>query len=330
MVQTASKNQQQASSGPQQPLVLLDGGTGREIERRGGPYRRPEWSALALYEDPAIVQSVHESYLEAGADAITINSYAVVPYHIGRERYDRDAGWLLKLAVDLAHDARGTKEGVSILGSIPPICGSYEVNEFDVKFAGPILKDFLRAFRDRVDVLLLETVGSIQEARFYLDTIRQDLTTWEKPVPTWVSFCMESDYGMDQTPHLLTGGHSLKDAVDQLTADGLLKVETVPVVLVNCCDVRLVPQSIDHLVAALPPSSGFRVGAYPNAYCNPPPPAAATHECKEVDSTVTPALLKEQAKEWIRRGATVYGGCCGVGPDHIRALASLKSPDLQQ
>ena len=312
----------------QQESIILDGGTGREIKRRGGPFRQPEWSALALYEDPAIVKSVHESYIEAGATAITTNSYAIVPFHLGQERYDKDAAWLLKLSVDLAREAVRVASGttdVSILGSIPPLCGSYEPGRFDASVAGPILQDFLNAFRDRVDILLLETVGSIEEARFCLESIRNELSCWKKPVPTWVSFCVRSEYGMNTTPHLLTGTtDSLKDAVDQLTADGLLKAETVPVVLVNCCDVHLVTASIEHLVAALP--SEFRVGAYPNAFFSKPPTkvAAANNTIREVDCNITPDLLTEKAKEWIQRGATVLGGCCGVGPDHIRALASLR------
>ena len=63
-------------------LVILDGGTGRELARRGAPFRQPEWSALALIEGPQFVSAVHRAYVEAGADVITTNSYALVPFHI--------------------------------------------------------------------------------------------------------------------------------------------------------------------------------------------------------------------------------------------------------
>jgi len=301
-------------------LIIFDGGTGREIERRGGPFRQPEWSALALYKDPSMVQSVHESYLEAGATAITTNSYAIVPFHLGHERYEKDAKRLLDLSVELALRARGERVGVSIIGSIPPICGSYEPKRFDKEIAGPIVKDFLRAYQDRVDILLLETVGSIEEAKFYLEMIREEQSKWKKPVAVWVSFCIASDYGMGQKPHLLLGG-TLKDAIDQLTACGLLDVSFVPVMLVNCCDVKLVNNSILQLSEALP--SSFRVGAYPNAF-SIPPPDAANHTLRHVDFNISPEFLKAQAKQWIQSGASVLGGCCGIGPDHIRAMASLK------
>jgi S-methylmethionine-dependent homocysteine/selenocysteine methylase len=138
-------------------VTVIDGGTGREIRRLGGPFRQPEWSALALYEQPDIVREVHESFLEAGSTAITTNTYAIVPFHLDAatphnngkgERYQKDAKRLLKLAVDLAVQARGDRENVLILGSIPPICGSYEPDAFDETIAKPILNDFLDAFME--------------------------------------------------------------------------------------------------------------------------------------------------------------------------------------
>ena len=44
-------------------LMLLDGGTGRELKRSGAPFKQPEWSALALIEAPVCVSRVHRSYV---------------------------------------------------------------------------------------------------------------------------------------------------------------------------------------------------------------------------------------------------------------------------
>jgi len=67
--------------------VILDGGMGRELQRRGAPFRQPEWSALALSEAPQAVEAVHAAYIQSGANVITSNSYAVVPFHIGEARF---------------------------------------------------------------------------------------------------------------------------------------------------------------------------------------------------------------------------------------------------
>jgi len=64
-------------------LTVLDGGMGRELLRIGAPFRQPEWSALALFDGPDWVVQAHTNFIEAGAEVITTNSYAIVPFHIG-------------------------------------------------------------------------------------------------------------------------------------------------------------------------------------------------------------------------------------------------------
>ena len=88
-----------------QHIKILDGGMGRELARVGAPFRQPEWSALALYEAPERVREVHDSYVAAGSGTITTNSYAVVPFHIGEERFAADGQRLAALAGQLARQA---------------------------------------------------------------------------------------------------------------------------------------------------------------------------------------------------------------------------------
>ncbi len=52
-------------------MKILDGGLGRELARRGAPFRQPEWSALALIEAPETVKEVHLDFINAGAEVIT-------------------------------------------------------------------------------------------------------------------------------------------------------------------------------------------------------------------------------------------------------------------
>ena len=59
-------------------LILLDGGMGRELQRRGAPFRQPEWSALALSEAPEQVEAVHAAYIASGSQVITSNSLSLI------------------------------------------------------------------------------------------------------------------------------------------------------------------------------------------------------------------------------------------------------------
>ncbi|KAF3006767.1 hypothetical protein E8E13_010089 [Curvularia kusanoi] len=116
--------------------LILDGGMSRELMRLNAPFRQPEWSALALIEAPHLVKQVHHDFIAAGADIITTNSYALVPFHIGEERFWKQGAELAALAGRLAReaaDAETTAIGRKILvaGSLPPIFGSYEPQKFD-------------------------------------------------------------------------------------------------------------------------------------------------------------------------------------------------------
>ena len=57
--------------------VILDGGMGRELQRRGAPFRQPEWSALALSEAPQAVEAVHAAYIDSGEWEGKAGAYAI-------------------------------------------------------------------------------------------------------------------------------------------------------------------------------------------------------------------------------------------------------------
>ena len=112
-------------------LWVLDGGMGRELARRGAPFRQPEWSALALMEASETVREVHQAYAASGARVITTNSYALVPFHIGAERFAAEGERLAALAGQLAREVADEQGAVQVAGSLPPLFGSYRADLFD-------------------------------------------------------------------------------------------------------------------------------------------------------------------------------------------------------
>ena len=79
-------------------MILLDGGMGRHLKEIGAPFGQPEWSALALIDDPSYVLQAHNDFIDAGADYITTNSYAIIPFHLGNKVFNEKAKELLKLS----------------------------------------------------------------------------------------------------------------------------------------------------------------------------------------------------------------------------------------
>ena len=99
--------------------ILLDGGMGRQLARMGAPFRQPEWSALALMEAPATVAEAHGQFIAAGAEVITTNSYALVPFHIGEERFAKDGARLVDLCGRLARASRRLLQDVRSRSRVP-------------------------------------------------------------------------------------------------------------------------------------------------------------------------------------------------------------------
>ncbi|WP_459747883.1 homocysteine S-methyltransferase family protein [Pseudomonas sp. 3A(2025)] len=294
----------------QRTTVILDGGMGRELQRRGAPFRQPEWSALALTEAPEAVIAVHAAYIDSGAQVITSNSYAVVPFHIGDERFAREGEALAATAGQLARqaaDANGAN--VLVAGSLPPLFGSYRPDLFDAEQANQILQPLVRGLSEHVDLWLAETQSSIVEAR----TIRAGLPADGKPF--WLSFTLQ-DEDVDETPRLRSG----EPVADAARAAAELGVATL---LFNCSQPEVIGAAIDAARAVFAELGvDIGVGAYANAFPPQPKDATANDGLDELREDLDPEGYQQWAANWVKRGATHIGGCCGIGPEHIAVLAT--------
>jgi S-methylmethionine-dependent homocysteine/selenocysteine methylase len=288
--------------------LLLDGGTGRELLRLGAPFRQPEWSALALIEGPAFVARVHQRYIDAGADVITTNSYAVVPFHIGEARFRQEGFALAALSGKLARGAADeSNRAVLVAGSLPPVCGSYRPDLFDAGVARPVLQELVRALGPYVDLWLAETVSSEAEMVLMSEVLAG------KPQPWWVSYTLSDDPAHAAFPRLRSG-----EAVEACVVHAArLGAQAV---LFNCCQPEAIAGAVGVARRALDAraASGnvphVRVGAYANAFPPQPATASANAELNALRADLGPQEYLTWVKQWLADGAEVVGGCCGVGP----------------
>jgi S-methylmethionine-dependent homocysteine/selenocysteine methylase len=299
------------------PITVLDGGTGRELHRIGAPFRQPEWSALALIEAPVFVTRVHEAFIDAGADVITTNSYAVVPFHVGAARFEREGLALATLAGRLAREAadaaRAADRIVRVAGSLPPICGSYRADWFDPVVARPILATLIEGLRPFVDHWQAETLSSVEEAELVREILGDDGR------PLWLAFTLaDAAESRSLEPRLRSG----QRAVDAVAAAARLGAQAV---LFNCSQPEVMGSAVTIARQWISRSAhhnadGPRIGVYANAFPPQRQEAEANSELNEIRGDLTPAGYLAWVNEWIDRGALIVGGCCGIGPQHIRAI----------
>jgi S-methylmethionine-dependent homocysteine/selenocysteine methylase len=286
-------------------VTVLDGGMGRELERVGAPFRQPEWSALALLESPDHVRQVHESYVAAGAEVITTNAYALVPYHLGAERFEADGRRLAALAGQIAREVAGAHPGVRVAGCLPPVLGSYQPQLFVREEARPILDVLVLEQAPFVDLWLAETQSSIAEAGFVRDVLDAHLQT----APLWISYTLHDELVEDEPR--LRSGESVTDAAH--AADHL----GAQVVAFNCSQPEVMEPAVREAAAA----TSIAIGVYANAFV-PGDDGDANGSLHDIRQDVTPETYLDWAKRWVAAGASVVGGCCGIGPEHVSALSA--------
>ncbi|MBV8804220.1 MAG: homocysteine S-methyltransferase family protein [Sinobacteraceae bacterium] len=291
-------------------LIVLDGGAGRELARMGAPFRQPEWSALALLEGPDFVTRMHQRYVEAGADVITTNSYAVVPFHLGSERFAARGAELADLAGRLARDAvAGARRPVRVAGSLPPVCGSYRADLFRPDEARPILQVLIRGLAPHVDHWLAETLSAIEEAELVREVVDTSVVR-----PLWLSFTLEDESAVRGQPRLRSG----QPVSEAVAAAIRLRAAAV---LFNCSQPEVMEDAVFVAGQVLEDSrADLRIGVYANAFPPQPKDATANDGLSDIRADLTPHNYLAFAKAWHQNGASILGGCCGIGPEHIDAL----------
>ncbi len=291
-------------------VTILDGGMGGELITRDVIPRGELWSAQALLDAPDKVAEVHRDYIDAGAQMILTNTYSTVPSYLDKldlaDRFVELATLAGEIARQVADEAQLP---IQVAGSIPPLDESYRPDLApDTAVARPIYLQLARVLDPFVDLFVCETMSCISETVNALSSVRR--VNSSKPV--FVSWTL------NETP-----GYGLRS---QETIDAAVRaVEPFDVdgYLFNCTSPEAITAGLQRLVSLI--DRDVAIGAYPNRLRIPQGwtldnevPTGYRHDL-DIDTYVA------FAREWQSLGATVIGGCCGIGPDFIRALAHALS-----
>jgi len=293
-------------------VTVIDGGMGRELRRIGAPFQQPEWSAKALMDAPDMVRQAHDNFIAAGAQIITVNAYAVVPFHIGTERFDARGTELIDLAGSIARQAADeAKSRPLVAGCVPPLFGSYEPEQFIADEAPALYDQVVGAQAQYVDLWILETMSSIAEVDAALTAVRKHRVDPSQPI--WLSFCLPDQRPVG--PVTLRSGESVASLAEAFHTD-------VAVFSINCSLPERIEEAIPQLRDALTTlGSSAPIAAYANAFDPTLRQLPANAGISGERSELTPEVYANVAERWIELGASIVGGCCGIHPEHIAELA---------
>lgn len=272
---------------------VFDGGVATELYERGFYINRPFEELNTTH--PKDVSGVHESYLDAGSMMVTTNSFSLTPAQLDRFDIRNRQGELLQASIKNAHLAvqnRNIKAKVGL--SLGPMAVLIEP-------LGPTSKEEVRIEYENLarlaqvtpefDFYILETFSNLDELECAIDGLR--VVDRQRPILASITV------------------RSSETALIELFAKRIGERSDVQALGFNCSEG---PSDLLQSLKVLRPLTRQPIIIQPNA-------GIPRNINGRYFYMTSPDYMAKYAKRFIEAGAQGVGGCCGTGPDHIRAIA---------
>jgi methionine synthase / methylenetetrahydrofolate reductase(NADPH) len=288
--------------------VLADGAMGTVLYARGVFINRC-YDELNL-SDPALILSIHEEYLQAGAEILETNTFGANRFRLSRHGLAGKVAEINAAGVRLASQAvkqlKDKQAGEAwVGGSVGPLGVRLEpLGKTGLDEAREAFAEQIEALKEAgADLLIIETMPALNEARVALEAAREIAP--ELPALAMVTVDDE--------------GNCL-DGTSPAQAAALLTEWGASAVGVNC---STGPATVLTAIEAMRGATSLPLAAMPNAGMP-----------REVDGRniymCSPEFMARFARKAIAAGAQIVGGCCGTTPNHIRAMRSeMRAIDAQ-
>ena len=288
--------------------LLADGAMGTVLYGRGIFINRC-YDELNL-SDPGLILSIHEEYLQSGADILETNTFGANRFRLARHGLAEKVAEINAAGVRLARQAvehlRDKQAGQAwVAGSVGPLgvrlepLGKTGLDEARAAFAEQISA----LAGAGADILVIETMPALNEAREALIAAREMAP--DLPVLVMVTVDDESN---------CLDGSSPEQAAARLTEWGAGAIG------VNC---STGPATVLTAIESMRRATTVPLAAMPNAGMPRAVEGRNIYLC-------SPEYMASFARKAIVAGAQIVGGCCGTTPNHIRAMRSaMRAIDAQ-
>ncbi|MFP6698412.1 MAG: homocysteine S-methyltransferase family protein [Alphaproteobacteria bacterium] len=292
-------------------IVILDGGTGTELERRGVAMDPGAWCGPASLQNTDALEGIHRDYLAAGADVITTNTYASSRLRLEPAGFGDQFAEINRAAVSAAQRAMQAsgRPDVLIAGSLSHsaavVDGTSDPDQTLASTPGAMADAFgelANLLRDAgCDLIILEMM-------FYPERMGPAFAAAKATgLPVWAGFSARRG----SNGQILSFAPERDIPFSEIVA--VLKDHEVAAAGIMHSPADVIGDALDILGGIF---SGPLV-AYPDSgYFKSP--------SWQFEEVMPPHELHRFASSWINQGVQIVGGCCGLSPEHIAALAPLK------
>ncbi len=281
--------------------VVLDGGMGTELMKHG--FSQGECPEKWNIEKPDVIKSIHQSYFEAGSDAVLTNSFGGSKLKLSSYGLEDLCYELNRQAGLLANEVK--PDGKFVAGSMGPTGkflepqGEYKEEAFEDAYGVQAngLSD------GQVDFILIETQYDLKEALCALRAVRKNASC-----PVFVTMTFETY----PRGFFTMMGNSVSQCVQSLIE------ENVPVLGANC---TLDSEDMAELIKSMRASTSLPLIAQANA-------GKATMSSQgDVSYSQGIENYVKYVSQILNNGANIIGGCCGTDPEYIRGIKQILTSD---
>lgn len=309
-------------------VLVLDGAMGTMIQRykfKEADFRGERFvdapgdlkgnNDLLSITRPDIIRTIHEEYLEAGADIIETNTFnansiSQADYQLESIVYELNVA-SARLAREAAdkYTALNPEKPRFVAGAMGPTnkttSMSPDVN--DPGFRAVTFDQIVEVFTEQarglidggVDFLLLETIIDTLNTKAALFAINELMKARGERIPVSVSATITDASGR------ILSGQTIEAFMHSVSHIDLLSIG------INCA---LGAKEMRPYIEELSRKAPFFVSAYPNA--------GLPNQFGEYDES--PEHMGHHVHDFLKHGfVNIIGGCCGTTPEHIREFARM-------
>jgi len=277
--------------------ILIDGATGTEVERRGVPQLDNAWNGGGALTHPQILRQIHEDYIRHSAEIIIANTFANTKQAMHDADMEDQFEFLNRRGVELAIEARDRMQKPDVL-----VAGG--ISYWSWTSQHPSLEELYESVSQQAaimatagaDLLMLEMMIDIDRMLVTLEAAQTS------GLPVWVGITCEPNA---EGIMCLRNGDSLIDALDSL------QKRNVPLISIMHTEVEFVDACLD----VMQNHWSGAIGVYAHS--------GRSHESDGTwtyNDTIAPKDYAAACDRWLKSGVQVIGGCCGIGPLHIREI----------
>ena len=288
-------------------ILIGDGGMGTELQNRGvevPSHIDNIWSALALLDNPEVIKQIHLDFIQAGAQFIIANNYAVTQPILKRANLSHKLEELTLKSIQIAKEAiQESGKEILLAASLPPLETSYRSDLIlSINSMNSMYAELTSIIEGKVDIIICETMSHSKEARSALSSIQESRSQ------KWLGWTV---YGNQNT---LPSGESITEAYSAISD---LKCDAY---LINCGGANLITEGIKELKTL----TTKRIGGYGNSekieISNKNRSNRPEEDHWAAAVTIDEKGYAEEAQKWVKEGATIVAGCCRTRPAHIEEI----------